>query len=169
MTRWTIIAILFNIINIKVNWLIVKLKLLDCPICHEPVEIRCAEVASCVHGSGGELLEIGGIAKDKLIFLSVVRTKKHSSCVMAQYHSSIYCDWYPNFHFYFWSRCDQHFMWLARCQTKYLMYSCWLGIHIQLLSICQHRMHQKKRLKRGPVAKSSGMLFVFYTGCLCNT
>jgi len=55
----------------KVGWLVVELKLLDRPMRHEPAEVRCAEVASCVHGGGGEWLEIGGIAEDKLTFLSV--------------------------------------------------------------------------------------------------
>ena len=62
---------LFNIVDIKVGWLVVELKLLDRPMRHEPAEVRCAEVASCVHGGGGEWLEIGGIAEDKLTFLSV--------------------------------------------------------------------------------------------------
>ena len=56
--RWTIVAVLFNIVDIKVGWLVVELELLDRPTRHEPVEVRCAEVASCVHG--GEWLEIGG-------------------------------------------------------------------------------------------------------------
>jgi len=60
--------VLFNIVDIKVGWLVVELELLDRPTRHEPVEVRCAEVASCVHG--GEWLEIGGIAEDKLTFLS---------------------------------------------------------------------------------------------------
>jgi len=62
--------VLFNIVDIKVGWLVVELKLLDRPMRHEPAEVRCAEVASCVHGGGGEWLEIGGIAEDKLTFLS---------------------------------------------------------------------------------------------------
>ena len=61
---------LFNIVDIKVGWLVVELELLDCPTRHELIEVRCTEVASCVHGGGGEWLEIGGIAKDKLTFLS---------------------------------------------------------------------------------------------------
>jgi len=62
--------VLFNIVDIKVGWLVVELELLDRPTRHEPIEVRCAEVASCVHGGGGEWLEIGGIAEDKLTFLS---------------------------------------------------------------------------------------------------
>ena len=60
----------------KAGWPIIELELLDCPTHHEPVEVRCAEVAGRVHG-GGEWLEIGGIAEDKLTFLSeTTRTKK---------------------------------------------------------------------------------------------
>ena len=67
---------LFNIINVKAGWSIIKLELLDCPIHHKLVEVRCTEVASRVHSSS-EWIEIGGIAKDKLIFLSeTTRTKK---------------------------------------------------------------------------------------------
>ena len=34
---------------------------------------------------------------------------------------------------------------LAGCQTKHLMYCHWLGVHVQLLGIYQHRTHQEKR------------------------
>jgi len=75
LTGWTIVAVLFNIINVKAGWPIIELELLDCPTHHEPVEVRSAEVASHVHG--GEWLEIRGIAEDKLTFLSeTTRTKK---------------------------------------------------------------------------------------------
>ena len=68
---------LFNIIDVKAGWPIIELELLDCPTHHEPVEVRSAEVASRVHGGGGEWVEIGGIAEDKLTFLSeTTRTKK---------------------------------------------------------------------------------------------
>ena len=48
---------------------------------HELVEVRCIEVAGHVHSGGGgggsEWIEIGGIAEDKLTFLSeTTRTKK---------------------------------------------------------------------------------------------
>ena len=43
---------LFNTINVKAGGLIVELELLDHPTSHEPVEVRCAEVASHVHGDG---------------------------------------------------------------------------------------------------------------------
>jgi len=77
LTGWTIGAVLFNIIDVKVGWPIIELELLDCPMHHEPVEVRSAEVASRVHGGGGEWLEIRGIAEDKLTFLSeTTRTKK---------------------------------------------------------------------------------------------
>jgi len=77
LTGWTIVVVLFNIIDVKAGWPIIELELLDCPTHHEPVEVRCAEVAGRVHGGGSEWIEIGGIAKDKLTFLSeTTRTKK---------------------------------------------------------------------------------------------
>jgi len=45
--------VFFNIIDVKVGWSIIELELLDCPMHHELVEVRCAEVASCVHSGGG--------------------------------------------------------------------------------------------------------------------
>ena len=91
---------LFNIVDAKAGWPMIELELLDCPTRHEPVEVRCTEVASCVHG-GGEWVEIGGIAEDRLTFLSEKEQKSHGGCVMVQYHTSVRCDWCPYFYFYF--------------------------------------------------------------------
>jgi len=76
-----IVAVLIDIANTKAGWPMIKLELLDCPMHHEPVEVRCTEVASRVHG-GGEWVEIGGITEDKLTFLSEKEQKSHGGCVM---------------------------------------------------------------------------------------
>ena len=75
-----IVAVLIDIANTKAGWPMIKLELLDCPTHHEPVEVRCTEVASRVHG--GEWGEIGGIAEDRLTFLSEKEQKSHGGCVM---------------------------------------------------------------------------------------
>ena len=110
LTGWTIVAVLFNIINVKAGWPIIELELLDCPTHHEPVEVRSAEVASHVHG--GEWLEIRGIAEDKLTFLS----EQEQKAMVAVSSSSVRCDWCPYFYFYF--RSSLHSTRLAECTLR---------------------------------------------------
>ena len=95
----------------KAGWSIIKLELLDCPIHHELVEVRCTEVASCVHG-GGEWVEIGGITEDKLTFLS----EQEQKAMVAVSSSSVRCDWCPYFYFYF--RSSLHSTRLAECTLR---------------------------------------------------
>jgi len=47
-----LVNVFVNVVNKKMGWPIIKLKLMDDLTRHELVEVRCTEEAGCIHDGG---------------------------------------------------------------------------------------------------------------------